>query len=122
MRSVVMGALACGYVLGGRLAGRTRPELFLYGAIFLSALYQTFILFSVRSLLPPLAEQGDFAGVFVATLLIFAPTMAALAATGPLVVQLCSQTTSVRSPPGKTDWLSTIPSTSIALSTTFIPT
>src|SRR6266849_6700656 len=41
MISVVMGALACGYALGGRLAGRTRPELFLYGAIFLSALYQT---------------------------------------------------------------------------------
>jgi spermidine synthase len=119
MISVVMGALACGYALGGQLAGRTRPELFLYGAIFLSALYQTFILFSVGSLLPPLSEQGDFAGVFVATLIIFGPTMAALAATGPLVVHLCSQTARVGSAAGKTDGLSTVGSMAGIVVTSF---
>jgi spermidine synthase len=119
MISVVMGALACGYALGGRLADRTRPEPLLYGAIFVSALYQTFILFSVRSLLPPLAEQGDFAGVFVATLVIFGPTMAALAATGPLVVHLCSRTACVGSAAGKTYGLSTVGSMAGIIVTTF---
>src|SRR5216684_1669561 len=119
MISVVMGALACGYALGGRLAGRTRPELFLYGAIFLSALYQTFILVSVRSLLPPLAEQGDCAGVVVATLIIFGPTMAALAATGPLVVHLCSLTACVGSAAGKTYGLSTVGSMAGIIVTSF---
>src|SRR5260370_15476134 len=119
MISVVVVSLERGYALGGRLAGRTRPELFLYGAIFLSALYQTFILFSVRSLLPPLSEQGDFAGVFVATLVIFGPTMAALAATGPLVVHLCSRTACVGSAAGKTYGLSTVGSMAGIIVTSF---
>jgi spermidine synthase len=119
MISVVMGALACGYALGGRLAHRTRPELFLYGAIFLSALYQMLILFAVRGLLPPLARQGDFAGVFVATMVIFGPTIAALAVTGPLVVHLCARTGCVGSAAGKTYGWSTVGSMVGIAGTTF---
>ncbi|MGO9260776.1 MAG: fused MFS/spermidine synthase [Bryobacteraceae bacterium] len=119
MISVVMGALACGYGLGGRLAHGSRPELYLYGAIFLSALYQMLILFVVGGLLPPLSTRGDFAGVFVATMVIFGPTMAALAVTGPLVVHLCARTACVGSAAGKTYGLSTVGSMAGIVVTTF---
>jgi spermidine synthase len=119
MISVVMGALACGYAVGGRFADRARPELFLYGAILLSAIYQMFILFVVRGLLPPLAAQGDFAGVLVATSVIFGPTMAALAVTGPLVVRLCAGNGLVGSAAGKTYGLSTVGSMAGIVVTSF---
>src|SRR5437667_6437662 len=56
MISVVMAALAAGYVIGGRLADRCRGDLPLYCTILASALFQLGIIRVVHSLLPWLAQ------------------------------------------------------------------
>jgi spermidine synthase len=90
MICVVMGALVVGYAIGGRLADTARAERLLFGAILTSALWQLVILCTMRFVLSRLAQGGEVAGVTFATLIIFAPSMIALAATGPILVRLCA--------------------------------
>jgi spermidine synthase len=119
MISVVMAALAAGYAIGGRLADKTKCEFYLYSAILFSAAYQLLILGTVPSFLPRLSLQGEFVGAALATILIFAPSMGALAATGPLIVRLCSRMNRVGSASGKVYALSTVGSMAGILATSF---
>ncbi len=107
MISVVMAALSAGYALGGRLADGAWPESALYRAVLTCAVYQLAVLYFSPALLKTLEEQGEFFGAGAATLLIFAPTMMALAATGPLIVRLCSKAAQIGSAAGSVYALST---------------
>ena len=100
MISVVMAALSAGYALGGRLADGAQPESALYRAVLTCAVYQLAVLYFSPALLKTLEEQGEFLGAGAATLLIFAPTMMSLAATGPLIVRLCAKAAQIGSAAG----------------------
>src|SRR5206468_2943430 len=86
-----MLALAVGYGFGGRLADRSAHGRPLYGMILGSAIYQLIVVFTARPLLAALSGQGDFTGTVIATLVIFAPPMTALAGVGPFVIRLLAR-------------------------------
>jgi len=91
MISVVMLALALGYSFGGRLADRSTTIHPLSWVTLASAAYQLVIVFAGRAILAATSGWGDFRGTFAATLIIFAPPMAALACAGPFVIRLRSR-------------------------------
>jgi len=88
---VVMAAMVAGYAIGGRLADTARAEAHLFIAILSSAAWQLLALWTMHLLLPRLAETSEVIGVTLAALILFAPSMVALAATGPILVRLCAQ-------------------------------
>jgi Spermine/spermidine synthase domain len=87
---VVMAAMVAGYAIGGRLADAARAEAHLFVAILSSAAWQLLALWTMHLLLPWLADTSDVIGVTLAALVLFAPSMVALAATGPILVRLCA--------------------------------
>jgi spermidine synthase len=119
MISVVLLALAIGYGLGGRLADKSASDLLLHVAVFLSALYQLLIIFIARGLLSFFAQGGDFSGTVIATLVIFAPSMIALAVAGPFVIRLLARAGHVGATAGQVYALSTAGSMAGILSTSF---
>jgi spermidine synthase len=124
MISVVMLAMSCGYALGGRVADRSRDDTPLYGAILFSALYQLLAIYAAGKLLPALARMGEFTGTTLATLLVFALPMTALASTGPFVIRLLADGDHVGSAAGAVYALSTMGSIAGVLATTYwlVPT
>ena len=119
MISVVLLALAIGYGLGGRLADKSATDLLLHVAVFFSALYQLLIIFIARGLLSFFAQGGDFSGTVSATLVIFAPSMTALAMAGPFVIRLLARAGHVGSTAGQVYALSTAGSMAGILTTSF---
>ncbi|HEX9406804.1 MAG TPA: fused MFS/spermidine synthase, partial [Thermoanaerobaculia bacterium] len=105
---IVMGALVAGYAIGGLLADAVRAELMLFSAILIAALWQLLVLSTMRFLLIRLAEASEVTGVTLATLIIFAPSMIALAATGPILVRLVADAGSVGRAAGLVYALSTL--------------
>ncbi|MGO9127966.1 MAG: fused MFS/spermidine synthase [Terriglobales bacterium] len=91
MISVVMAALAVGYGLGGWIADRSQTDFPLYCLLLASAFYQLAILFAVRSLLRGLSHTVDFRGAMFASLIIFAPSMMAMATAGPFLIRLLAR-------------------------------
>jgi hypothetical protein len=91
MISVVMLALACGYGVGGWVADRCRSDFPLYLTILLSGVYQFIMVWLARPLLSRLSELGDGLGAGLATLLLFAPPMIALASVAPFIIRLLSR-------------------------------
>jgi hypothetical protein len=87
---VVMGAMVVGYAIGGRLAARARAEEDLFFLILAGAAWQALALVTMRFALPALAERGEILGVAIGALVLFAPSMAALAAAVPVLVRLCA--------------------------------
>jgi predicted membrane-bound spermidine synthase len=87
---VVMGAMVAGYALGGRLAARAGAEEDLFFLILAGAAWQALALVTMRFALPLLAERGEIFGVAIGALVLFAPSMAALAAAVPVLVRLCA--------------------------------
>jgi predicted membrane-bound spermidine synthase len=119
MISVVMVALALGYAIGGHLADRSRSDVPLYSLILSSALYQLLILLTIRVFLPSLADRGEFLGTVLATLVIFAPPMTALATAGPFVIRLMARADRIGATAGYVYALSTTGSIVGILGTTF---
>lgn len=119
MISVVMVALSLGYFFGGRLADRSRGDRSLYLLVLGSALYQLLILFTVHPLLQGLSRRGEFLGTVVATLIVFTPSMTALAAVGPYVIRLLTQSGRAGATAGRVYALSTLGSVAGILITSF---
>ena len=119
MISVVMGALAGGYALGGWLADRSPSATVLYFVILGSGLYQLVIILLVRSILRWLWLAGEFFGTSLASLIIFVPTMTALAVTGPFVIRLLARAGHIGVTAGKVYALSTAGSIAGVLVTSF---
>jgi spermidine synthase len=98
--AVVLGALAAGYALGGRMAARG-PSLRTLGALLLAAGVLSGVAALAgpplaRSLLPEAADLEGLTGVLVrgsllATLVVFGPPMVLLGAVGPLAVHLLAE-------------------------------
>lgn len=107
MISVVMAALACGYALGGWLADRSRSGTILYAVIVSSGIYQLAVLIVERSILRWLWQSGEFFGTTIASLIIFVPTMTALAVTAPFVIRLLARAEHIGITAGKVYALST---------------
>ena len=91
MISVVMLALAGGYALGGCVADRSHSDVSLYAFVMGSAVYQLVIVLLVHSILFALWQKGEFAGPVVATLIIYALPMMALAGTTPFVIRMVAR-------------------------------
>ncbi len=119
MISVMMAALAVGYAFGGWLADRSRTDQPLYGIILLSAAYQLVIIYTVHSFLPTLAQSGDFTGVILATLIIFALPISALATVAPFVIRLLARVGSIGVTAGKIYALATVGSVAGVFATSF---
>lgn len=119
MISVVLGALAGGYALGGWLADRSPSAMVLYFVILGSGLYQLVIILVARSILRWLWLSGEFFGTAVASLIIFVPTMTALAITGPFVIRLLARAGHIGVTAGKVYALSTAGSIAGVLITSF---
>src|SRR5207245_2801712 len=103
-----MGAMVVGYAIGGLLADSKRAELMLFIAILTAATWQLLMLAAMRPLLSRFAQWSEVIGVSVAALIIFAPSMIALAATGPILVRLCANTSTIGRSAGLIYALSTI--------------
>jgi spermidine synthase len=119
MISVVMVALALGYALGGWVADRRQTDLSLYCMILASALYQLVVLLTVYAVLPVFARMGDFTGTALASLVVFAPPMTAMAAAGPFLIRLLADSGRVGSVAGRVYALSTIGGIAGILATSF---
>jgi hypothetical protein len=116
---VVMAALVAGYAIGGFLADRARSQLHLFLAILSAAVWQFLMIWTMRPLLVRLSAGSDIAGVALGTLVIFAPPMIALAATGPILVRLCASAGGVGRAAGLIYAMSTAGSTGGILITIF---
>jgi spermidine synthase len=119
MISVVMVALALGYAAGGWVSDRSQTDLPLYGMVLASGGYQLAVLFIVRQMLGFLAHRGDFMGVALASLLIFAVPMTALATACPFLIRLLAHSRRVGSAAGKIYAVSTIGGVAGILATIF---
>jgi hypothetical protein len=116
---VVMAAMVAGYAIGGRLADTPRAEAHLFIAILSSAAWQLLALWTMRPLLPRLADTSEVIGVTLAALILFAPSMVALAATGPILVRLCAQVGTIGRAAGLIYALSTVGSMTGIVATIF---
>jgi spermidine synthase len=118
--SVVMVALALGYVLGGRLADRARSDRGLYLLLALGAFYQAAVVLGARALLARLAALDEILGSALATLILTAPPLVTLAACSPFVIRLLARAGQVGEVAGRIYALSTLGSVSGALLTAFL--
>jgi len=119
MISVVMLALAVGYSLGGWIADRWPTDAVLYFLVLGSGVYQLVIVFVSRGVLLKVWHSGDFLGPVLATVIIFAPPMTALAMTSPFVIRLLVRAGHVGITVGKVFALSTAGSIAGVLGTSF---
>jgi spermidine synthase len=117
---VVMAALSFGYALGGWIADRAETDLPVYASALASALYQLLMLLTLYSFLPSLAQAGDFTGTVLATGIIFAFPMTALATIPPVVIRLLARAGHVGAAAGKVYAVSTVGSMAGTLATTFL--
>jgi len=127
--AVVLGALAAGYALGGRLAARG-PSLRTPGWVLLAAgaLASAAALLGPalgRSLLPEAADLEGLTtvlvrGSFLATLVCFGPPMVLLGALGPLAVHLLAQGRGAGGAAGRVLALSTAGSIAGTFLTTYL--
>ena len=119
MIAVMMGSLAVGYAAGGWLADRSRSDLPLYVTILLAALYQAIILLCARAVLGNLIASGELMGSLLATLVVFALPVAALATAGPFVTRLLARAGHIGATAGKVNALSTAGSIGGVAATSF---
>jgi len=119
MISVVMVALAGGYALGGFVADRSRTDRPLYWVILISAGHQAVMIWTAALFLPALARADEFTGPVVATLIIFAPPMTALATVGPFVIRLLAHAGHVGVTAGAVYAVSTLGSVAGVLASSF---
>jgi predicted membrane-bound spermidine synthase len=89
--SVILGAMALGYAVGGRIADRWPGDVFLFGAIAASGLYQTGALFLAHPLLRRLAPWPETEAALAAIALLFGVPTLLLAAVGPCVIRLSAR-------------------------------
>lgn len=117
---VVMAAMVGGYAAGGRMASGPRAEALLCHALLAGAAWQLLALWAMPAVLPRLAAAGEAAGVALAALILFAPSMVAFAATGPILVRLCADVAGIGRAAGLVHALSTAGSLGGIMGTIFV--
>lgn len=89
--SVILGAMAIGYAMGGPVADRSPGDAPMFGAILGSGLYQAGALFLAHPLLRRLARWPDVEATLVAIVALFVLPTALLAAVTPYVIRLAAR-------------------------------
>jgi hypothetical protein len=89
--SVILGAMALGYAIGGWVADRSVGDGPLFGAILASGVCQSAALFVAHPLLRWLAHWPDVAATLAGILGLFALPTLFLAAVGPCVIRLSAR-------------------------------
>jgi predicted membrane-bound spermidine synthase len=86
--SVILGAMALGYAIGGRIADRATDDGPLFGAILASGVCQGGALFVAHPLLRRLAHWPDVAATLAGIVALFVLPTLLLATVGPCVIRL----------------------------------
>ena len=89
--SVILGAMALGYAIGGQVADRSAGDGSLFGAILASGVCQAVTLFVAHPLLRRLAHWPEVAATLAGILGLFALPTLLLAAVGPCVIRLSAR-------------------------------
>lgn len=105
---LILGALAIGYYLGGKLADRRPEESVLYGAILAASAYLIAMLFIYTPVMARLLALGPVKGSFAATILIYGPPMVLLSMVSPFVIKLLSDHRAVGAVSGEVYGISTL--------------
>ncbi|MFK7987197.1 MAG: fused MFS/spermidine synthase [Sandaracinaceae bacterium] len=120
MIGIVMLALAVGYTLGGRLADRASGPAPLLMGVTAAGAYQGGILFVAEPILAALAELDPRVGPVLATLVIFAPPILALAMMSPFVTRLLATGDDIGRTAGRVSAISTAGSLVGVFGTSFV--
>jgi len=86
--SVILGAMALGYALGGRAADRRPGDGVVFGAMLVAGALQVAALLVAHPLLRRLAHWPETEAALAAILVLFAPPTLLLASVGPGVIRL----------------------------------
>ena len=89
--SVILGAMAVGYAIGGRVADRSPGDGPLFGAILASGVYQAGVLFLAHPLLRRLARWPEIEATLAAIVVLFALPTFLLACVTPCVIRLSAR-------------------------------
>ncbi len=89
--SVILGAMALGYAIGGRVADRSPGDGPMFGAVLASGVYQVAAVFLAHPLLRALATWSEISAALAAILVLFAPPTLLLAAVAPCVIRLSAR-------------------------------
>ena len=89
--SMILGAMALGYAIGGRVADRASGDGPIFAAIVASGVYQTGVLLLAHPILRRLAPWPDIEATLAAIVVLFAPPTILLAGVGPCVIRLCAR-------------------------------
>lgn len=89
--SVILGAMALGYAIGGWAADRSTGDGLLFGAILASGVCQAAALFFAHPLLRRLAHWPEVAATLAGIVGLFALPTLLLAAAGPCVIRLTAR-------------------------------
>ncbi len=93
--TVTLASLAAGYAAGGVLADRNPSPALYFGEIILSGLLVLPIPFIKNPVLSGTSALGLEAGAFASAVLLFAPALIVMSATGPLAIRLATTQLSV---------------------------
>ncbi len=86
---IILAALSIGYVVGGRLADRKPHARLLFKLILVAGAYLFLMLLAYRKVLDfSFVKFGTVWGAFVATIVIFGPSMILLSMVSPFVIRL----------------------------------
>lgn len=124
MITVVLIALASGYVTGGRFADKYPDFKVLIKILFLSALYLILIGFTYQYILGYLVKLGFVYGAIVSATVIFFVPMTLMSMTSPFLIKILSKDNNVGKVSGNIFAVETLGSIAGSLITTFmfIPT
>jgi hypothetical protein len=86
--SVILGAMALGYAIGGRRADRSPGDGPMFAAIMASGVYQAGVLFFAHPMLRRLTTWPEIEATLAAIVVLFAPPTFLLAGVGPCVIRL----------------------------------
>lgn len=90
--SVTLGALALGYVAGGKAADRWPTSKLLYGALALAGLWVALLPLVSRAVLLWVMPLGLRLGPLLGALVLFGPVLGVLGTASPIAVRLCCAT------------------------------
>jgi spermidine synthase len=103
----IMGALAVGYMLGGRLADRQPRAVWVHGFVLAASLYLILVLLLAAPVLDLCGKLGAVSGPLAATILLFGPPQILLGSVSPFVVRLLSEAGWIGTTAGRVFALST---------------
>ncbi len=88
---LILGALAIGYYIGGKLADRRPETSVLYSAILAASAYMCAMLFVYQGIMARLLNLGPVWGSFASTIVLYGPPMILLSMVSPFVIKLLAQ-------------------------------